>query len=176
MERQDGLQRIVGQMPLGSDALSVRQRVEALEKLLEGVLVIPGINRRVGLDAIVGLLPVAGDAITAAMGLYLVWEARNLGMPKWQLWRMAGHVGVDTLLGAVPLAGDLFDLFYRSNTRNLKIIKRHLDKHHPATRAARSGRTGRGAPTQNDSPESKRLREINLSSSLVIWLMAGNNP
>jgi hypothetical protein len=134
MERQDGLQRMVGQIPLGSDALSVRHRVEALEKLLEGVVVIPGINRRVGLDAIVGLLPVAGDAITAAMGLYLVWEARNLGMPKWQLWRMAGHVGVDTLLGAVPLAGDLFDLLYRSNTRNLKIIKRHLDKHHPATR------------------------------------------
>ena len=125
---------MVGQIPLGTDAHSVRQRVEALEKLLEGVFVIPGINRRVGLDAIVGLLPVAGDAITAAMGLYLVWEARNLGMPKWQLWRMAGHVGVDTLLGAVPLAGDLFDLLYRSNTRNLKIIKRHLDKHHPATR------------------------------------------
>lgn len=134
MERHDGVQRLVGQIPLGTDALSVRQRVEALEKLLEGVFVIPGINRRVGLDAIVGLLPVAGDAITAAMGLYLVWEARNLGMPKWQLWRMAGHVGVDTLLGAVPLAGDLFDLLYRSNTRNLKIIKRHLDKHHPATR------------------------------------------
>jgi hypothetical protein len=134
MERQDGLQRMAGQIPLGTDALSVRLRVEALEKLLEGVFVIPGINRRVGLDAIVGLLPVAGDAITAAMGLYLVWEARNLGMPRWQLWRMAGHVGVDTLLGAVPLAGDLFDLLYRSNTRNLKIIKRHLDKHHPATR------------------------------------------
>ena len=134
MERHDGVQRLVGQIPLGTDALSVRQRVEALEKLLEGVFVIPGINRRVGLDAIVGLLPVAGDAITAAMGLYLVWEARNLGMPKLQLWRMAGHVGVDTLLGAVPLAGDLFDLLYRSNTRNLKIIKRHLDKHHPATR------------------------------------------
>ena len=125
---------MVGQILLGTDAHSVRHRVEALEKLLEGVFVIPGINRRVGLDAIVGLLPVAGDAITAAMGLYLVWEARNLGMPKWQLWRMAGHVGADTLLGAVPLAGDLFDLLYRSNTRNLKIIKRHLDKHHPATR------------------------------------------
>ena len=134
MERQDGLQRMAAQLPLGTDAHSVRQRVEALENLLEGMFVIPGINRRVGLDAIVGLLPIAGDAITAAMGFYLVWEARNLGMPKWQLWRMAGHVGVDTLLGAVPLAGDLFDLLYRSNSRNLRIIKRYLDKHHPATR------------------------------------------
>ncbi len=134
MERPDRLQRMTAQLPLGTDAHSVRMRIEALEKLLEGVFIIPGLNRRVGLDAIVGLLPVAGDAITAAMGLYLVWEARNLGLPKWKLWGMAGNVGVDALLGAVPLAGDLFDFLYRSNTRNLKIIKRHLDKHHPAAR------------------------------------------
>ena len=132
--RTERLQRMAAQIPLGTDALSVRQRVETVEKLLEGLFVIPGINRRIGLDAVIGLVPVAGDAITAAMGLYLVWEARNLGMPKWKLWRMAGHVGVDTLLGAVPLAGDLFDVLYRSNSRNLKIIKRHLDQHHPATR------------------------------------------
>ncbi|KAE8240894.1 hypothetical protein A4X03_0g8270, partial [Tilletia caries] len=50
-----------------------------------------------------------------------------------QLWRMAGNIGVDTALGAIPLVGDAFDLFFRSNTRNLKIIKRHLDKHHPGT-------------------------------------------
>ena len=54
-------------------------------------------------------------------------------VPKWKLWRMAGNVGVDTALGAIPLVGDAFDLFFRSNTRNLKIIKRHLDKHHPGT-------------------------------------------
>lgn len=95
---------------------------------------IPGIRRRVGLDAIAGLVPVVGDVLTAAMGLYLVWEARNLGLPRWKLWRMIGNVGLDTVVGAVPLAGDLFDLLYRSNTRNLKIIRGHLDKHHPATR------------------------------------------
>ena len=76
----------------------------------------------------------AGDVITAAMGLYLVWEARNLGMPRWQLWRMAGNVGIDSLVGAVPIAGDLFDFAFRSNSRNLKIIRKHLDKHHPGTR------------------------------------------
>jgi hypothetical protein len=54
-------------------------------------------------------------------------------MPKWKLWRMAGNIGVDTALGAIPLVGDAFDLFFRSNTRNLNIIKRHLDKHHPGT-------------------------------------------
>lgn len=134
MERQDNVRRMVGELPLGADALSIRRRVEALEALLENTFTLPVINRRIGLDAIIGLLPGIGDAITAVMGLYLVWEARNLGLSKWQLTRMLGNVGFDSLVGAVPLAGDVFDLLYRSNTRNLKIIKRHLDKHHPATR------------------------------------------
>ena len=121
-------------LPFGTDPQSVRRRVEALERMLEGLFEVPGLGgRKVGLDSIVGLIPVAGDVVTAAMGLYMVWEARNIGMPKWQLWRMAGNVGIDSLVGAVPLAGDLFDFAFRSNTRNLRIIRKHLDKHHPAT-------------------------------------------
>jgi len=118
---------------LGRDPASVRRRVEAMEALLERMFVIPGIRRPVGLDSILGLVPVVGDVATAAMGAWLVWEARNLGMSKFQLTRMAANVGVDTLLGAVPVVGDVFDFFFRSNTRNLKIIRRHLDKHHPGT-------------------------------------------
>jgi hypothetical protein len=128
------LQRMTAKLPLGADPQSIRQRIEALERLLEGLFEVPGLGRKVGLDAIVGLIPVVGDAITGAMGLYLVWEARNLGMPRWQLWRMAGNVGIDTLVGAIPIAGDLFDFAFRSNTRNLKIIRKHLDKHHSGTR------------------------------------------
>ena len=119
---------------LGSDPAAVRQRVEAMEKLLERSLTIPGTRIPIGLDALVGLIPVAGDLITAAMGAWIVWEGRNLGMPKWQLWRMAANVGFDTAVGAVPLVGDVFDFAFRSNSKNLRIIKRHLDRHHPATR------------------------------------------
>jgi len=115
------------------DPAALRKRVETLEFLLERSFMIPGINRPVGLDAIVGLVPVVGDVITALMGAYLIWEARNLGMPRWKIWRMVGNLGVDTALGAIPLVGDAFDLVFRSNSRNLKIIRRHLDKHHPGT-------------------------------------------
>jgi len=111
----------------------IRQRIEAMEHLLEGLFVVPGINRRVGLDAIVGLVPVVGDFITGAMGLWIVWEARSLGMPKWQLARMTANIGIDTLLGSIPLVGDWFDLAFRSNTYNLRIIRKHLDRHHPAS-------------------------------------------
>lgn len=120
-------------LPMGTDPLSVRRRIEALERMLEGMVKVPVLGRKVGLDAVLGLIPVAGDAIAAVLGMYIVWEARNLGMPRWQIWRMTANVGVDTLIGAVPLAGDLFDFVYRSNSRNLKIIRKHLDKHHPAS-------------------------------------------
>ena len=112
---------------------ALRKRIETLELLLERSFTLPGINRPVGLDAIVGLVPVVGDVVTAVMGAYIIWEARNLGMPKWKLWRMMGNLGVDTALGAIPLVGDAFDFLFRSNTRNLRIIRKHLDKHHPGT-------------------------------------------
>jgi hypothetical protein len=118
---------------MGRDPQSIRQRIEMMEHMLEKAIVLPGIGRRIGLDAIIGLVPVVGDAITAAMGAWIVWEARNLGMSKWQITRMATNVGVDTAIGAIPLVGDLFDLAFRSNSRNLRIIRKHLDKHHPAT-------------------------------------------
>ncbi len=102
--------------------------------LLERSFKVPGTNFPIGLDSIIGLIPVLGDIVTTALGAYIVWEARNLGLPKWKLWRMAGNIAVDTAIGAVPLVGDAADVLFRSNTRNLRIIKKHLDKHHLETR------------------------------------------
>jgi hypothetical protein len=132
---QEQFAKAVKDLPgMGADPHSVRARVEALEKLLERSFTVPGTKIPLGLDSIVGLIPVVGDVVTAAMGAYMVWEARNLGMSKWQLIRMSANVGVDTALGAIPLVGDVFDLAFRSNSKNLRIIKKHLDKHHPGTR------------------------------------------
>lgn len=117
----------------GSDPASVRYRIEMMEKLLERVLTIPGTRQTVGFDALIGIIPVAGDVVAAAMGAYMIWEARNLNMPKSAMFRMAGNVGFDWVIGLIPGVGDAADFFFRSNTRNLKIIKRHLDRHHPGT-------------------------------------------
>jgi hypothetical protein len=118
-------------LPLGSDPVSITRRVEMVERVLENAFTIPGLRRKVGLDAVIGLVPVAGDVVTALLGMYIVWEGRNLGMSKWQLARMTANVGVDTLLGAIPVVGDAFDFLFRSNTRNLKIIRKHIARHHP---------------------------------------------
>jgi hypothetical protein len=118
----------------GADPASVRARVVAMERLLERSLTIPGINMPVGLDALVGLVPVLGEVLTAAMGTYIVWEARNLGLPKWKLARMGANVLFDTAIGAIPVIGDAADLVFRSNSRNLRILLNHIDKHHPEAR------------------------------------------
>jgi len=134
MNSRSGARRMTQDLPLGTDPASVRRRVEALEQLLERSLTVPGTSRKIGLDALVGLVPVGGDILAAAMGLYIVWEARNVGVPKWRLVQMVANVGFDTAVGAIPIAGDLFDFVFRSNSKNLRIIRKHLDKHHPASR------------------------------------------
>jgi hypothetical protein len=129
----DHLGNLANLVPTGRDPASVRKRIEAMEHLLEGLFKIPGTNYRIGLDVILDVIPIGGDVIGSLMGAWMVWEARNLGMSKMQMARMFGNVGIDFLLGAIPIVGAIPDALFRSNSMNLKIIKRHLDKHHPST-------------------------------------------
>ncbi|HYZ49027.1 MAG TPA: DUF4112 domain-containing protein [Sphingomonas sp.] len=135
---------IARSLPTQKDPHGVRRRVEAMEALLERIVTIPGTNRQLGLDVILDLIPGIGSFVAGALGAWMLWEARNLGMSKWQMARMSANIGFDTLLGAIPWVGAIPDFFFRSNTRNLRIIKRHLDRHHPATvtlsGVSRSGR------------------------------------
>jgi Domain of unknown function (DUF4112) len=109
--------------PSRADSLA---RITALTQLLDNAFLIPGLNRRVGIDAIIGLVPGIGDAISTALASYIIWEARQLGLPRWKIARMIGNVAVDTAIGAIPLAGDAFDLVFKANVRNLRIIHEHL--------------------------------------------------
>jgi hypothetical protein len=118
---------------LGTDPPSVRKRVEAMERLLERAVTIPGTKQQIDLDVVLDLVPFAGSTAAAVLGAYMAWEARNLGMSKLQMTRMAGNIGVDWLLSLIPWVGAIPDFFFRSNSRNLRIIKRHLDKHHAGT-------------------------------------------
>ncbi|RIA47103.1 uncharacterized protein DUF4112 [Hephaestia caeni] len=127
------IDRLADMAYLDRNPAAVRKRVEGMEHLLERLFVIPGINRPVGLDVILDLIPVVGGTVGAALGAWMAWEARNVGMSKFQMTRMMGNVGLDFLLGLIPFVGAVPDFFFRSNTRNLRIIRKHLDKHHPST-------------------------------------------
>ena len=103
-------------------------RISALAHVLDNAIPIPGTNRRIGVDALIGLVPVVGDAVSAALSSYIIWEARQLGLPSWKIARMIGHVALDTAVGAVPFLGDLFDAAYKANRRNVRIVLDHLER------------------------------------------------
>lgn len=119
------------EVPAGTDPASIYRRIQMMEQLTERSMTIPGINYPIGLDAVIGLVPVIGDIFGIAMGTYIVWEARNLNMPAWHMARMVGNVAFDGVIGFVPVVGDAFDFAFRSNSRNLKIVKNYMCKHYP---------------------------------------------
>mgnify|MGYP000111308759 CR=1 FL=1 len=102
-------------------------RLEAVAKLLDVAFVLPGTNIRYGIDGIIGLIPVIGDLIATALSLWLVREARALGAPWHVITRMLGNVAVEGVIGMVPVAGDAFDVLFRANMRNARILRRWLD-------------------------------------------------
>ncbi len=103
-------------------------QIEQLTRFLDEAFRIPGTNIRVGWDTIIGLVPGLGDVATTAMSAYLIHQARQAGASKWVIARMLGNVGLDLTIGAVPLLGDAFDMFFKSNRRNARLLKRHLDR------------------------------------------------
>lgn len=103
-------------------------RLEALAKLMDRALVIPGTNVRIGLDGIIGFIPGIGDAVSGVISSYLIWEARKLGAPKWLIGRMLAITAIDTVIGAIPIAGDIFDVMFRANMKNMALLRKHLEK------------------------------------------------
>jgi len=103
-------------------------RLDALAQLLDVAFIVPGTNIRYGIDGLIGLIPVIGDLITTAISLWLVREARALGAPWHVTARMLGNVALDGVVGMVPLAGDAFDVLFRANIRNMRLLRRWMDK------------------------------------------------
>ncbi|ARQ00086.1 DUF4112 domain-containing protein [Pseudorhodoplanes sinuspersici] len=103
-------------------------RLDRLATLLDTAFVIPFTKIRFGVDGLFGLAPVVGDVVTTGLALYIVYEAHKLGAPRHVLARMIGNVALDGLIGAVPVAGDVFDVIWRANKRNVRILREHLDR------------------------------------------------
>lgn len=112
-------------------------RVRTLTRLLDSVVRVPGTSMRFGLDPIIGLVPGFGDVAGAALSGYVVLLASRFGAPTTVIVRMLGNVAVDTVVGTVPLLGDLFDAGFKSNTRNLALLERHLAAPAATHRASR---------------------------------------
>jgi len=101
-------------------------RLRSIARLLDARFGIPGTGLRLGLDSILGLLPGLGDAATAAVSIYILMEARRMGVGTPTLLRMGWNVAVDLGLGTIPVLGDVFDIFWKSNLRNIELLEADL--------------------------------------------------
>ena len=105
------------------------RRIGAIARLMDTAIGIPGTRIRFGADSVFGLIPVIGDAGGALVGLYIVNEARLLGLPPEKLARMLGNIAADTVVGSVPIVGDVFDVFFKSHRRNFELVLDHFGLH-----------------------------------------------
>ena len=111
-------------------APALPRELERLARLMDSSVRIPVINYRVGLDGLLGLIPGVGDAVTLVPAGYILYKAHKVGVPNGLLARMVLNSGADALLGSVPLIGDLFDFIFKSNRRNVEMLRRHLERRH----------------------------------------------
>ena len=112
-------------------AIETRARLDTLARFLDRAVRVPGTKIRFGADALLNLSPGVGTLTSKGTSAYLIWEARRLGVPTGTLMRMAGNVGVDFVISAVPLVGWVGDVFFRSNLRNMALLRSHLDQVYP---------------------------------------------
>jgi hypothetical protein len=103
-------------------------RLDAVARLLDVAFVLPGTNIRYGVDGVIRLIPVVGDLIASAFSLWLVREARAIGAPWHVTARMLANVALEGAVGMVPVAGDAFDVMFRANMRNMRILRQWVDR------------------------------------------------
>jgi hypothetical protein len=117
---------------------AAERRIGRITHALDELVAVPGTPVKVGLDPVVGLIPVVGDAVAAFVGLWVIGEAARFGIPRIVLGRMIVNLLVDLTIGAIPILGDLFDIVFRSNSRNLALFRRHALDPDASTRREQS--------------------------------------
>ncbi|KAA9005650.1 DUF4112 domain-containing protein [Histidinibacterium aquaticum] len=104
------------------------ERLERLARNMDSLFRIPGTKIRVGADSIIGLVPGIGDTLTLAPAGWIIWKAREMGVPQHKLLAMCGNAGIDWIVGSIPLVGDLFDVGWKGNLRNVRLLREHFEK------------------------------------------------
>lgn len=125
------------------------RQLDGLETWLDSKFAVPGTNFRIGLDGLIGLIPGIGDTLTAGLSALIIFDAHRKGARKRTLARMASNSAIDLVIGAVPLVGDFFDFAYKSNAKNVRLLKQELQ--HLEARAKSFVEPERGQTTHDIS-------------------------
>ena len=117
-----------GELPLRRDTTSqpanVDKNLERLGWLMDDLFRIPVLGWRFGLDALIGLVPGLGDTTTTLVSFYILAAAVRYRVPKITMLRMGLNIGIDYLVGSLPLVGDVADAWWKSNQKNLELLRR----------------------------------------------------
>jgi hypothetical protein len=124
-------------LPTDDDQKALARDLERLARWMDSVFRIPGVGLRFGLDAILGLLPGAGDVAASIVSIYIFSAANRYGVPRVTIARMALNIAIDLIVGAFPVVGDLFDAYWKSNQRNVDLLRRHIEANPTAARKHR---------------------------------------
>ena len=124
--------------------VDAERRIATVARVMDDLVTIPGLRRRVGLDALIGIIPGVGDLATAGVGAWIIAEARRFRLPGPVIGRMIVNLVIDLAIGAVPLLGDVFDVGFRSNARNLELFRRYAAEPGASGGSARSFLIGFG--------------------------------
>jgi hypothetical protein len=119
--------------PLSQGQQTRLAALRRVAELMDSAFVLPGTAYRIGLDPIIGLVPWVGDLASPLFTVALLWQARDVRIPKVVLGRMIVNAAVDAIIGAIPLAGDLFDCGWKANQRNMALLERHAYEEHRPT-------------------------------------------
>ena len=115
--------RAQDKLPKPRREIEIEEGLDNLARYLDGLFRIPGTSWRFGLDGLIGLVPNVGDTITSFASFYILLAGVRYGVPKITLLRMALNIAIDYIVGTIPFLGDLFDFFWKSNKRNMDLIR-----------------------------------------------------
>ncbi|WP_435073300.1 DUF4112 domain-containing protein [Halorubrum sp. HHNYT27] len=127
-------------LPESVDRAAVK-RMQMVAYVLDEGFRVPGTDYRIGIDPVVGVLPGAGDVLTGGFSLYIVLEAARLGVSYTTLLKMIANISVDVVGGTIPIVGDIFDIVWKANKRNFKLVVNDLSKHDDRSYQTPSERT-----------------------------------
>ena len=114
--------------PSKAEQQAILKRLDTFSRFTDSSVPIPFTSFRIGTEAIIGILPIIGDAVGLLLSSYVLFEAHRAGASRWVKLRILANMGIDFLGGLIPLAGDVFDAFFKANTRNTRLLREHLQK------------------------------------------------
>lgn len=106
----------------------VLEHLKRFAWMMDSSIKIPGIGVRFGIDSLIGLFPGGGDFVGGVLSLYIVWQAKKVGIPNEALLKMLFNIFLEFFIGSIPILGDIFDVAFKANIKNINIIEEHFKK------------------------------------------------